>query len=273
MSNLFYNFHNSCHRRKVKCIGEGTNPCKHCVSAGLICTYNAIPQKKGPKGSRAKVLSELRDTQRQTQLVPGPQFDVNVGRSVSPVLSKTPGLLSPDLVNTCVDYFFANIYPTQPILHHGHVQQTVLSMDQSIEAYCQITALCAYMMIQPDLVLPPSYGAQTETGRYSNTQLSHVLLDEAIRCSSAYDFHENPTILSVYTSFFVFGCYFSMDRQNAAWVYLRHALTLAHILDMHDEESYKSLDMVERTRRRRLFWVLYITERLECRFCELETGD
>jgi hypothetical protein len=60
--------HRSCHRRKVKCIGEGTNPCKNCLSAGLACTYNAIPQKKGPKGSRAKVLSELRENQRNAQL-------------------------------------------------------------------------------------------------------------------------------------------------------------------------------------------------------------
>ncbi|KAF3037156.1 hypothetical protein E8E11_005995 [Didymella keratinophila] len=33
--------------RKVKCIGEGTDPCKNCISASLACTYNAIPQKKG----------------------------------------------------------------------------------------------------------------------------------------------------------------------------------------------------------------------------------
>lgn len=32
--------------------------------AGLACTYNAIPQKKGPKGSRAKVLAEIREHQR-----------------------------------------------------------------------------------------------------------------------------------------------------------------------------------------------------------------
>lgn len=40
----------ACHRRKVKCIGDGTRTCKNCQSAGLTCTYNAIPQKKGPKG-------------------------------------------------------------------------------------------------------------------------------------------------------------------------------------------------------------------------------
>jgi len=229
------------------------------VSAGLICTYNAVPQKKGPKGSRAKVLSELRDTQRQSQLAPGSPFDL--ARSVSPVLARTPGLLTPDLVHICVEYFFTNLYPTQPILHHGHVQQTIMSMEHSIEAYCKITSLCAYVITQPNLVLPPSYPVQSEGGRLSNIQLGQILLDETIRCRKAYNFCENPTILTIYTSFFIFGCYFALDKQNAAWIYLRQALTLAHIMDMHDEESYKSLDMMESTRRRRLFWVLYITER------------
>ncbi|CCC13727.1 unnamed protein product [Sordaria macrospora k-hell] len=51
----------ACHRRKVKC--DGINPCRNCHASQLTCTYNAIPQKKGPKGSRAKVISELRETQ------------------------------------------------------------------------------------------------------------------------------------------------------------------------------------------------------------------
>lgn len=48
----------ACHRRKVKC--DGTNPCHNCRTAQLGCTYHAIPEKKVPKGSRAKALSELR---------------------------------------------------------------------------------------------------------------------------------------------------------------------------------------------------------------------
>ncbi|KFX95023.1 hypothetical protein V490_04041, partial [Pseudogymnoascus sp. VKM F-3557] len=56
----------ACHRRKVKC--DGLSPCRNCSSAQLACTYNAIPQKKGPKGSRAKVISELREQNRQNAL-------------------------------------------------------------------------------------------------------------------------------------------------------------------------------------------------------------
>ena len=58
----------ACHRRKVRC--SGSVPCKNCGQANLQCTYLAIPQKKGPKGSRAKVISEIRDTQLQKPPVP-----------------------------------------------------------------------------------------------------------------------------------------------------------------------------------------------------------
>lgn len=255
---------NSCHRRKVKCIGEGTKPCKNCISAGLTCTYNAIPQKKGPKGSRAKVLSELRENQRQSQLSPGTQFDLSHGsRSLSPVagLARTPGLLTLGIVDSCVEYFFANIYPTQPILHRGRVQQTIQAMDHSVEAYCKLVSLCAYVLVQPTMVLQSSARPAGDFAQNSNQGLAHVLLEEAVRVRKAYEYSENPTILTVYTSFFIFSTYFCMDRQNAAWVYLREATTVAHIMGMHEEDTYKNDDFVDASRKRRLFWVLFMTER------------
>lgn len=236
-------------------------PCKNCISAGLTCTYNAIPQKKGPKGSRAKVLSELRESQRQSQLAPN-SYDRGFGaRSVSPARAKTPGLLSIGVIEACVDYYFQNIYQTQPILHRQRVQHAIMNMDQSTESYCKLAALCAFVLIQPHMVLPPSVAVRQESGATSNIQLAYMLLEETIRVRRNYDFIENPTLLSVYTSFFIFECYFCIDKQNAAWVYLRQALTLAHIIGMHEEDTYKSGDMIENSRMRRLFWVLFITER------------
>ena len=105
----------ACHRRKVKCLDGGARPCKNCTAAGLTCTYNAIPQKKGPKGSRAKVISELRETQRQTQLA-GQRHGLDLDDdSATATCYRRPGLLSMDIITACVDYFFANLYPPQPI--------------------------------------------------------------------------------------------------------------------------------------------------------------
>lgn len=143
----------ACHRRKVKCIGDGTRPCKNCTSAGLTCTYNAIPQKKGPKGSRAKVISELRENQRQTQLAAVQRHGIDEAPHSTTHLRQA-GLLSMEMITSCVDFFFAHLYPTQPILHRVKVGETIGQMEINIEAYCLVTSLCAYMMIQPNMVIP-----------------------------------------------------------------------------------------------------------------------
>lgn len=246
----------SCHRRKVKCIGEGTSPCKNCVSAGLACTYNAIPQKKGPKGSRAKVLSELRETQRN-QLAAGFQTDLGYdGRS----FARTPGMLPSGLVESCLEFFFAHVYPSQPVLHRQRAQEAAVNMDRSTEAYCMIVALCAYVIIQANFKPLPTVLPRPEMAHMSNVSIGHILLEESVRVRRGYDHRENPTHITVLTSWFYSGCYFGLARENTAWTYLRDATTQAQLLGMHDEETYKH-DPLDVSRKRVLYWLLFIAER------------
>jgi ribosomal protein L37AE/L43A len=251
----------SCHRRKVKCIGEGTSPCKNCVSAGLACTYNAIPQKKGPKGSRAKVLSELRENQRNSQLAGGfpPELGLD-GRTLSAAFARTPGLVVPGLVENCIEFFFSNVYPVQPVLHRQRVQETLMNIDNSTEAYSMLVALCANVMIQSNMLVPPNLLPRPEMASMSNVSFGHALLEESVRVRRGFDYLENPTHLSVLTSWLIYGCYFGLGRDNTAWSYLRQATTLAQILGMHDEETYKN-DPLDISKRRILYWLLFVTER------------
>ena len=251
----------ACHRRKVKCLDGGARPCKNCTAAGLTCTYNAIPQKKGPKGSRAKVISELRETQRQTQLAGQRQaFDLD-DDSVSPACFRRPGLLSMEMITACVEYFFTKLYPTQPILHRQKVGETIGLMDTSIEAYCLVVSLCAYMMIQPNMVLPSGAFDGLEIPPQSNVQVGHILTQELLRVRRSYDFIESPSAWTIITSFFLFGINFCLDKHNTAWFHLREATTLSQIMGLHDEASYNMPDFIESSRLRRLFWLLFVTER------------
>ncbi|CAO2657640.1 Nn.00g037660.m01.CDS01 [Neocucurbitaria sp. VM-36] len=251
----------SCHRRKVKCINEGTSPCKNCVSAGLACTYNAIPQKKGPKGSRAKVISELRENQRIAQLTTGLPPDLSFdGRTLSSTFARTPGLLPAGLVESCIEYFFANVYPSEPVLHRQRAQEAAVNMDRSTEAYCLIVALCAYVIIQANMTVPTSLLPRSEMAQMPNVGIGHVLLEESVRVRQGYDYRENPTHLTVLTSWFYSGSYFGLARENTAWAYLREATTQAQLLGMHDEETYKH-DPLDISRKRVLYWLLFIAER------------
>jgi hypothetical protein len=245
----------SCHRRKVKCIGEGTNPCKNCVAASLNCTYNAIPQKKGPKGSRAKVLTELRESQRQSQF----PFAPELGGGLSS-FARTPGLLPPALVESCIDFYLTNVYPTQPVLTRQCVQETLVSMEHTNESYCMIAALCAFVMIQANFTASPNVLPRAEMARMSNVIVGQHLLMESIRVRRGSDYFEQPSQLSVLTSYFYFACFSCLNRDKTAWTYLREATTQAVLLGMHDEETYKD-DPMDVTRKRVLYWLLLIAER------------
>lgn len=167
-----------------------------------------------------------------------------------------------ELITTCVEYYFTHLYPTQPILHRQKVGETIGLMEVDLEAYCLVVSLCAYMLIQPniqsnELLSPGGIDHQPQPALL----LGPTLLQEAIRVRKAIDYSENPTVRSIITSFFLFGSFFCLDKQNTAWYHLREATTLAHILRLHEEAHYQTPDIIENTRRRRLYWLLFITER------------
>ncbi|KAI0598890.1 hypothetical protein F4775DRAFT_553457 [Biscogniauxia sp. FL1348] len=250
----------ACHRRKVKC--DGINPCRNCSSAQLTCTYNAIPQKKGPKGSRAKVISELRETQRQTSLSAKVQSRLNGISSppCSPTLSPTPGLLAGDMIKESIEFFFANMYPIMPVLHRQRLEQQAMFMDQNLDTYCLLTSLCAYMMFQPGMGLP---GADPLLEHMPGAHIvsGTLLMEETIRVRKGFDYLDSPSLNSLCTSYFLFCSYYALDMHDKAWFYLREATTLAHMFGLTKEEAYLQYDNVESSRRRRLYWLLFVTER------------
>ncbi|OBT61751.1 hypothetical protein VE03_09109 [Pseudogymnoascus sp. 23342-1-I1] len=255
----------ACHRRKVKC--DGLSPCRNCSSAQLACTYNAIPQKKGPKGSRAKVISELREQNRQSalsnkahaRLLAGNAY-ANPPPQCAPSLAPTPGLLTNEIVAQCIDFFFVNMYPTIPILHRGKLEAQARFADRDTDTYCLLTSLCAFMLIQPGMPVPGDpMGLDSMPG--ANLMSGTMLMEETIRVRKGYDHLESPTLGSLATSYFLFGCYFGLDLHNKAWFHLREATTLALILGMNKEESYAQFDVIESSRRRRLYWLLFVAER------------
>ena len=248
----------ACHRRKIKCIGDGLTSCKNCSAARLRCTYNAVPQKKGPKGSRAKVISELRETQQQQPpLVPPGHGD----SYIPPPYARTAGLLSLDVIAACTDFFFIHMYSTQPILYRQRVQEAIVSMNISNEAYCLICAFCAYVMVQPNFILPESTTKSPHRSPNSITAFETMLLDEAIRIRGSFVNVESPNVWSILIAYFFFGTCFSLDQQNTAWFHLREATTLVITMGLDHEEAYADGDPIESSRKRRLFWLLFVTER------------
>jgi hypothetical protein len=258
----------ACHRRKVRCIG-GVGPglsCRNCSQTSLQCTYNAIPQKKGPKGSRAKVISELRDTQQQTTIAQKESVEDHTTESnpfefnsplVSPTFKRDPSLLTRQTVESCLNFYFEHMYSITPIFDQQKLRNLVESHSSTPEVYCLAAAMCSFIMIQPGMVLPGTPGAQ-DSSRYGNAE---ALLQEALNVRKSYDYVASPTLLAVQTDFFLFACYFTLEKQNTAWYHLIQATTLAQMTSMHEESSYLKGDKTENMYRRHTFWLILVTER------------
>jgi len=252
----------ACHRRKVKC--DGITPCRNCSAAQLGCTYNAVPQKKGPKGSRAKVITELRETQRQTSLSARVQSRINGAGGLSapdPALSPSPGLLSPEFVKECVNFYFDNLYTQIPILNREQIEQYMLYMEQNRDAYCLLTSLCAFMMLQPGMNMPANDPYNLDMNAGAPIVSSQVLLEEVLRVRKGSEYAEAPNFNAVATNFFIYGCYYGMEMHDRAWFYLREGCTMMELANWHNEETYGGVDLGESARRRRLYWLFLVSER------------
>ena len=253
----------SCHRRKVKC--DGRKPCLNCRQSALICTFNAVPQKKGPKGDRARVLHQLRQEQQRppaARLAPSPRHGLDAAgrRSAGSPCAPTPGLLHPGLMEACIDFFVANMYPTMPIFDGGSLKAQTREVDRSLDSYCLIASLCAFIMIQPGMKLAWALPQEDDVVG-GDTLAGRVMVDEVLRVRKGYDFVESPSTGAVMTSFFLFASYFCLDKHRTAWYYMREATTLVEMLGMHREDTYHTGTCMEDIRRRRIFWLLFLTER------------
>ena len=121
---------------------------------------------------------------------------------------------------------------------------------------------CAYMLIQPNMQLSTDLSLQDDLlERSSTSELGTTLLAEAVEARKASNYIEFPTPVSVTTSFFLFGCYFCLEKHNTAYFHLREATTIALLLGMNQEDGYTGTDVVEAVLKRRLYWLLFVTER------------
>lgn len=147
-----------------------------------------------------------------------------------------------------------------PILDQEQIYASLGTLGEHPEQYGLVTALCAMIILQPE-ILGPSVSSK---GPQEGSQLpsSEVFIAETRRSRQFCDHVEAPTLATVQTSFFLFAALFSMGRDNSAWFYIREAMTMLQLQRFHEEDSYlKMADAQYATYCRRTFWLLFITER------------
>jgi hypothetical protein len=136
----------------------------------------------------------------------------------------------------------------------------VVSMDVSAEARCIVLAMCAYVLIRTKVEMFPGSFVRSALPQMERVGFGRVLLEESVRVRCDLDYREYPTHSTVLASWFYYGCYLELAKENTAWFHLREATTQAHLLGMHDEITYR-LSSHDAPLKRMLYWLLFIAER------------
>lgn len=246
-----------CHVRKIRC--DGRKPCINCQGLEKACTYLAVHKKTGPRGPRYAQRSCRGPSIAAVRCsIPSPDKEIvspapNTPNSPS---SKHEFLPSPAIndavVRWCLDAYFKHKYPLTPILHRQQLEQTPVSAEQ----YGLIAACCAIIALSPE-ILPPSATLDNLT-----LPSSEFLISETLRSREYCNLVEHPSLNHIRTSFFLYAAFFAMDKENSAWYYLQEAISMLQALRLHEEAAYSnSDDGASASYARRMYWVLFITER------------
>lgn len=174
-----------------------------------------------------------------------------------PILPRIPN----HLFLPYMQLFFDHLFFIMPIIDrqiyldpHLYDSSTCLTS----ETYAFLCSLCAATIVQLDAATRVP-GLDPLPGRPSST--SEMFIEECLKTRREFDYIGNPTTITVMTSFFIFAYYGNKEQSEKAWHYLQESISFAENLDMDDESTMLELNTVEAQWRRRLYWLLFITER------------
>ncbi|KAF2229894.1 hypothetical protein EV356DRAFT_365587 [Viridothelium virens] len=160
-----------------------------------------------------------------------------------------------------VRLFFEHMYPIMPVLDREYyIESGILSSHSALpaEQYLLLCALSAMTIVQ----LEAAPQVPLVNGNPGNSEAAaEVFAKECLRERRNVEYVENPTELTVMTSFFLFCYYGNLEKSEKAWYYLQEALSFAQVIELDNEAKVAALETVQSQWRRRLFWLLFVTEK------------
>ena len=173
-----------------------------------------------------------------------------------------PGVrLPPESFIPYVELFFEHMYPIMPILDRKYyIDSGVLSSHSALpaEQYLLLCALSAMTIVQLEATPQIPY---INGNPGDSAAAAEVFAKECLRERRNVEYVENPTNLTVMTSFFLFCYYGNLEKSERAWYYLQEALSFAQVIELDSEIKLKALESMESQWQRRLFWLLFVTEK------------
>lgn len=127
------------------------------------------------------------------------------------------------------------------------------TLDASLEVYALATSVAAATIAQLRL----------ERNSQSNKSVtSDAFAVECLKARNLSDYRSKANLDNVRTAFFLHVYYENQQPGGSeSLLYLREAISLAQMMSLHREASYSGLPPEEQQIRRRVLWLLFVTER------------
>lgn len=211
---------------------------------------------------------DISDTLSQlppSELVSSPESTTSTAESGNGQAHPHARRLSPQILLAHVNVYLKYLFPIMPVVRGDQLRLDSQQPERlTPRRYAFLAALCATTHIQLKLdgdtpVPDPPRFRSMDNGH--SLVSGEKLLSEAVRARQECDIVEDISIETLLTSFFLFASYGNLDKQSHAWFYLCQATSMAFTLGLHREPTYAGLNVEEAEERRRVFWLLFITER------------
>uniref|UniRef100_V5EUW3 C6 transcription factor n=1 Tax=Kalmanozyma brasiliensis (strain GHG001) TaxID=1365824 RepID=V5EUW3_KALBG len=233
---------------------EGSTNASHAMSG----TANDFGNAYQPYGNGSNPARTFLDVLGQnSQMLAGPgSTPGSVSQSETDFASNEPHPLSDSVLIPSIAIFFERLQSIMPVFTRawifGKIDRGEHRTDPQLGA--MLIALSAFALCQPVDSADPVDSS-------SRKRRIRRLLEESVKMRNSALLGSHPSLEAIMASFFIFGTLFGLGEENAAWFRLREAVTLGHLLRIHETSSYEHLDKDEQERRLRAYLLLAITER------------
>lgn len=248
------------------------------MSIGIECTFNKRQATRGPRSLRAKTLAEIRAFQESEKAhaqtgprrasVPsetgagsgsrGTAFSDDGGESRASAAGETERAtpVSSLIVRLCL--YNQRLFPVWPILVVEDVIGSLLQNPADNETYALANAVCAAIIAQ--LKLP--FAGRTDDNDPATAASMAAECSRAKTLLRSSDDGPDMNLNMLRISFFQHIYHENMSPGGSkSLLFLREAITIAQIMGLHRKSTYHSFPAEEHQMRRRIVWLLFVTER------------
>lgn len=170
-----------------------------------------------------------------------------------PVLHRIPLIL----LSIALRMYNEQLYGIWPLLNAEHLIQRLEYEPRNPEIYALATAISGATLSNLNQAIVHE--------SLFEPLLPEAFTDEAKRVRATYDHMEPVTINGTLTSYFLHIFYGRQPlRVQTATFYIREAITFAQLFGMHIEETYPRYCVNDQQVMRKLYFLLFMTERYLC---------